>query len=170
MLYIILGIAMVIYAWMHAAFGKSQKFKNEARNQWVRINALLQTRSQYILAMLELAHENDIQAGDLLAEIYELGGGYCKADDREIVSEYAENVTPLLDQLLELAERNSSLAENKDFQELKENLAELEEEIEIQSSKYNHFIDLYNEHLSNPKYKLQFIILGAPTLKGIHIK
>lgn len=170
MLYIVLGTVMVFYAWLHAAFGKMQKYKNDARKQWVRVDALLQTRSQYILELLELANGNDIEARGLLAEIYDLGGGYCNADDREIISECAEKVTPLLDQLLEIAERTPALAENEDFQELKENLSELEEEIEIQSSRYNHSVDLYNEHLSNPRYKLQFAVLGAPTLKGIHIK
>ena len=170
MLYIILGIIMVIFAWLQAAFGRMQKFKNDARKQWVRIDALLQTRAQYILQILELADENDIEEGDLLAEIYELGGGYCKADDREVVSERAENVTPLLDRLLELAERNPAWGETEVFQDLKLNLTELEEEIEIQSSRYNHSIDLYNAHLNNRRYKLQFAILGAPALKGIHIK
>jgi len=75
-----------------------------------------------------------------------------------------------LDRLLELADRNPALGEVEAFQDLKLNLTELEEDIEIQSSRYNHSIDLYNEHLSNPRYKLQFAILGAPALNGIHLK
>lgn len=169
MLYIILGIIMVVYAWMQAAFGKMQKLKKEARAQWVRVDALLQTRAQYILQMLELADKNELEAGNLLAEIYELNGGYCKDNDREIISVCAEDVTPLVDQLLSLAKENQLLAENDEFQELQDNLADLEEDIEIQSDRYNHFIDLYNEHISKPSLRIQITILGAPTLKGIHL-
>ena len=119
MLYIILGIVMVVFAWMQAAFGKMQKFKNDARVQWVRIDALLQTRSQFILKILEFADENGLEAGELLAEIYELGGGYCKAEDREVISACAENVTPLLDKLIELIDGNAQLKDNTDYLELK---------------------------------------------------
>ena len=59
MTYIILGIIMVVYAWMHLAYGMLQKNKKDARIQWVRINALLQTRSDYILKLLELLADDD---------------------------------------------------------------------------------------------------------------
>ncbi len=168
MLYIILGIIMVFWAWMQAAMGNLQKHKKDARAQWVRVDALLQTRSQYILELLEMANEKGLEATDLLAEIYELGGGYCKSDDREIISAYAENVTPLVDQLLALA--HTKLNEDEAFRELENNLTELEEEIEIQSNRYNHFIDRYNEHRERPSLRLQIAILGAIPLKGIHIR
>lgn len=168
MLYIILGIIMVFWAWMQAAMGNLQKHKKDARAQWVRVDALLQTRSQYILELLELANEKGLGATELLAEIYELGGGYCKSDDREIISACAENVTSLVDQLL--AQVHSTENEDEAFRELENNLAELEEEIEIQSNRYNHFIDLYNEHRERPGLRLQIAILGAIPLKGIHIR
>jgi hypothetical protein len=170
MLYIILGIIMVFMAWMQAAMGKLQKYKKDAREQWVRVDALLQTRSRYILDLLELADQSGLEAGDLLAEIYELGGGYCQSDDREVISEQAENVTPLLDRLLTLAREYPALGNEEVFQELSDNLTELEEEIEIQSSRYNHFIDLYNEHRERPGIRLQMAILGAIPLKGIHLR
>jgi len=170
MLYIILGIIMVFWSWMQAAMGKLQKFKRDARAQWARVDALLQTRSQYILELLELADEKGLDAGNLLAEIYELGGGYCKSDDREITSTCAENVTPLVDQLLELAHGYSALAEDQELQQLEDNLTELEADIEIQSSRYNHSIDLYNEHREKPSLHLQIAILGAIPLKGIYIR
>ena len=168
MLYIILGIIMVFWAWMQAAMGNLQKHKKDARSQWVRVDALLQTRSQYIMELLELANEKDMEASDLLAEIYELGGGYCKSDDRETISAYAEKVTPLVDQLFALV--HSTQNEDEAFQELEKNLMELEEEIDNQSDRYNHFIDLYNEHRERPSLRLQMAILGAIPLKGIHIR
>ena len=168
MLYIILGIIMVFWAWMQAAMGNLQKHKKDARAQWVRVDALLQTRSQYILEFLELANEKGIESTDLLAEIYELGGGYCKSDDREIISAYAEKVTPLVDQLF--AQVHSTRGEDEVFRELETNLTDLEEEIEIQSNRYNHFIDLYNEHRERPGLRIQMAILGAIPLKGIHIR
>jgi len=170
MLYIILGIIMVFFAWMQAAFGKMQKFKNEARTQWVRVDALLQTRSHLILKILELADEFEVKERDLLAEIYELEGGYCKSNDREVVSECAEKITPLLDRMLQLIDQYPQLADNEEFRELKEDLLELEDEIDVQSSHYNKFINLYNSHLANPSLRLQFAILGAPVLKGLHIR
>ncbi len=170
MLYIILGIIMVVFAWMQAAFGKMQKYKKDVRTQWVRIDALLQTRSQYIMQLLELADENNLEAGDLLSEIYELGGGYCKSEDREIISACAENVTPLLDKLFECVDENSDLKNDREYLELKNNLMELEEEIEIQSEQYNYFIDSYNRHIDTPSLRFQVAILGAPHLKDIHIR
>lgn len=170
MLYIVLGIIMVFWAWMQAAMGKLQKYKKDAREQWIRVNALLQTRSRLILELLELADEKDLQADGLLAEIYEMGGGCCMSDDREVISECAESVTPLVDRLLALAHGFPALSGDKAFRELEENLAEVEEEIDIQSGKYNHFIDLYNEHREKPSLHLQVAILGAIPLKGIHIR
>ena len=170
MLYIILGIIMLFWAWMQAAMGKLQKYKKDARAQWVRIDALLQTRSQYILDLLKMADEKGLEAGDLPAEIYELGGGYCRSDDREIISEYAENVSPLIDRLLELAHGSPGLKDDREFQELENNLTELEEEIDIQSARYNRFIDLYNEHREKPGIRLQIAILGAIPLKGIYLR
>lgn len=170
MLYIILGIVMVFWAWMQAAMGKLQKYKKDARAQWVRIDALLQTRARYILELLEMTHEKGLEAGDLLAEIYELGGGYCRSDDREVISECAENVTPLVDRLLAYANGYPALNEDSGYRELKENLAELEAELEIQSSKYNQWIDLYNEHRQKPGIRLQIRILGPIPLKGIYIR
>lgn len=170
MLYIILGIVMVLYSWLMAAHGKMQKHKKDARAQWVRVDALLQTRAQYILRLLELADENEIEASELLASIYEMGGGYCKDDDREVVSACAEKVTPLLDRLIELTDSNQKLSASEEYRELRENLADMEEEIEIQSERYNHTIDLYNEHRAKPSLRIQIAILGAPVLKGIHIK
>lgn len=170
MLYIILGIIMLFWAWMQAAMGKLQKYKKDARTQWVRVNALLQTRSRYILELLEMADEKGLEARELLAEIYELGGGYCNSDDREVISEYAENVTPLVDRLLTLARGYPPLNDDREFQELEGSLAEMEEEIEAQSVKYNQLIDLYNEHRSKPGIRLQIAILGAIPLKGINIR
>jgi hypothetical protein len=170
MLYIILGIIMVFWAWLQAAMGKLQKHKKDARAQWVRVNSLLQTRSQYILELLELADEKGLVAGDLPAEIYELGGGYCSSDDREDISACAENVTPMVDQFLALAHGNPSLNGDDRFRELEDSLLELEEEIDIQSGRYNHYIDLYNEYRGKPSLHLQIAILGAIPLKGIHIR
>ncbi len=170
MLYIILGIIMVFWAWMQAAAGKLQKYKRDARSQWVRVDALLKTRSGYILELLELADQKGLDAGELLADIYELGGGYCCSDDREVISECAENVTPLVDRFLELAHLNPSLSEDEEFRELEESLAELEDELKLQSERYNGFIDLYNEHREKPSIRLQIKILGAIPLKGIYIE
>ncbi len=170
MLYIILGIIMVFIAWMQAAMGNLQKHKKDARAQWVRVDALLKTRSQYILELLETADEKGLEEADLLAEIYELGGGYCQSEDREIISEYAENVTPLVDRLLTLAHGYPDLKDDRRFRELEENLTELEEEIDVQSEKYNRFIGLYNEHRLKPGIRPQIAILGAIPLKGIHIR
>lgn len=170
MLYIILGIVMVFWAWMQAAMGKLQRYKKDARAQWVRVDALLQTRAQYILELLELADEKGLDARDLLSEIYELGGGYCKSDDREVISACAEKATPLVDRFLELAQEYPDLYEDNEFRLLADNLTELEGEIEIQSGKYNHFINLYNEHREKPSIRLQIAILGAIPLKGIHLR
>ena len=170
MLYVIFGILMVFWAWMQAAMGKLQKYKKDARAQWVRVDALLRTRSQYILELLALADEKGLDAGELLAEIYELGGGYCRSDDREVISACAEDVTPLLDQLLVLAYGYQPLKEDEAFHELDSSLTELDDEIEIQSDRYNHFIDLYNQHREKSSVHLQMMILGAIPLKGIHIR
>lgn len=170
MLYIILGIVMVFWAWMQAAMGKLQKYKRDARTQWVCVDALLKSRSQYILELLALSDEKGLEVRELLVGIYELGGGYCRTDDREVISACAENVTPLVDQLLALAYRCPALKEDEEFQELEYNLTELEKEIKIQSDRYNHFIDLYNEHRENPGIRRQVSILGAKPLKGIHIR
>lgn len=170
MLYIILGIVMVFWAWMQAAMGQLQKHKKEARAQWVRLNSLLQARSEFILEILELADEKDLDARDLAAEIYELGGGYCKSDDREDVSAIAEKATPLVDRFLELAEGYSPLSGSEEYRELRNSLQELEEDIELQSERYNHFIDLYNKHRNRPAIRPQVVILGAVPLKGIHLR
>lgn len=170
MLYIILGIIMIFWAWIQAAMGKLQKYKKDARAQWVRVDALLQTRSRYILELLELADEKGLEAGNLMEDIFDLGGGYCSSDDREIISVCAENVTPLVDQLLALAHGSPALSEAEAFLELESNLTELEEEIEIQSERYNSFIDLYNEHREKPSIRLQMKILDAIPLRGIHIR
>ena len=50
------------------------------------------------------------------------------------------------------------------------NLEEVEEEIEMQSDRYNQSIELYNKHIDTPSLRLQVAILGAPHLKGIHIR
>ncbi len=170
MLYVILGIIMVFWAWMQAAMGPLQKHKKDARAQWVRVNALLQSRSRFILELLELADEKGLEAQELMAAIYELGGGCCRSDDREEISACAEAVTPLADELLELAHGYPALADDEEFRELEDSLAELEEEIEIQSDRYNHFIDLYNAHREKPGIRLQIAILGAIPLKGIHLR
>jgi hypothetical protein len=170
MLYVILGIVMVFWAWMQAAMGQLQKHKKDARAQWVRVDALLQSRSQYILELIGLADEKGLEARELMAAIYELGGGYCRSDDREVISACAENVTPLADELLQLAHGYPALADSEEFLELEGGLKELEEEIEIQSDRYNHFIDLYNAHREKPGIRLQIAILGAIPLKGIHLR
>lgn len=170
MLYVILGIVMVFWAWMQAAMGQLQKHKKDARAQWVRVDALLQSRARYILQLLELADGKGLEAQELMAEIYELGGGWYKSDDREDISACAENVTPLVDELLLLAHGYPALADDADFREMEDNLKEMEEEIEIQSERYNHFIDLYNAHREKPGLRLQIAILGAIPLKGIHLR
>ncbi|QOX64248.1 hypothetical protein FRZ06_13315 [Anoxybacterium hadale] len=170
MLYIILGIIMVFLAWMQAAYGKMQKYKNEARTLWIRIDSLLQTRSQYILQLLELADDYGLKAAELLSELFDLGGGYCKSDDREVTSAQAEAATPLIDKLLLLADDSVDMKEDSSYLELKNELKDVEEEIELQSEKYNQFIDLYNRHIETPSLRIQFSILGAPHLKGIHIR
>jgi hypothetical protein len=161
---------MVFWAWMQAAMGQLQKHKRDARTQWVRVDALLQSRSRFILELLELADEKGLDAKDLMAGIYELGGGYCRSDDREEISACAENVTPLADRLLELAHGYPTLADDEEFRELEGNLKDLEDEIEIQSARYNHFIDLYNAHRGKPGIRLQIAILGAFPLKGIRLR
>lgn len=170
MMYIILGIVMVFWAWMQAAMSKLQKYKKEARAQWIRVDALLQTRAQYILGLLELVDHKGLEAGELLADIYDLGGGWCRSDDREVISECAEKVTPMVDRLLEMAHKDPALSEDDTFRELESNLADTEAEIEVQSERYNHSIDLYNEHRERPAIRPQIMILGAIPLRGIHIR
>jgi|GEM_PF-1821919 Uncharacterized conserved protein len=169
MLYVVLGIIMVFWAWMQAAMGKLQKYKRDARAQWVRVDALLQTRSQYVLDLLEQASEQGLDADELMAEIYDLGGGYCKSEDREAISACAEKAAPLIDRFLALAHEFTPLKEDKEFKELEEGLAELEEEMEAQCKNYNQFIDLYNKHREKPALRPQMMILGAIPLRGIHI-
>ncbi|MBR0598195.1 LemA family protein [Clostridiales bacterium BAD-6] len=170
MMYIILGIIMVIFAWMQLAYGRLQKHKNDARTQWTRIDALLQSRSQFILRLMELAESHDFEDRELLAEMYDLQGGYIDSTDRELISESAETVTPLLDRFLHQTKEHPALWENEEFMELVQELSEMEEEIQLQSSKYNQFIDLYNEHRQKPSLKYQIAILGAMPLRGIHLK
>jgi hypothetical protein len=170
MMYIILGIIMVFWAWMQAAMSKLQKYKKEARAQWIRVDALLQTRAQYILELLELINKKGLEAGELPADIYDLGGGWCSSDDREVISECAEKVTPMVDRLLALAHEDSALSEDEALRELEGNLADAEEEIEVQSERYNHFIDLYNAHRERPAIRPQIMIMGAIPLRGIHIR
>ena len=170
MLYIILGIIMVFWAWMQAAMGQLQKHKKEARAQWIRVDALLKTRSEYVLALLNLAHEKGLEADNLMADLYELEGGYCKSDDREVISACAESATPLLDRFLEMADSYAPLEEDEEYNELAVRLKDLEDEIETQSDRYNHFIDLYNQHREKPALRPQVAILGAIPLKGIHLR
>jgi hypothetical protein len=119
---------------------------------------------------LELIDEKGLEAGDLPAEIYELGGGWRKSDDREVISECAEKVTPLVDRLLALAREYPALSKDAAFRDLERNLADTEEEIELQSGRYNHFIDLYNAHRERPAIRPQIMILGAIPLRGIQIR
>lgn len=170
MLYIILGIVMVFWAWMQAAMGQLQKHKKDARAQWVRVDALLQSRSRLVLELLELADEKGFEARDLMAELYEMEGGWCRSEDREVISACAERATPLIDEFLGLAHGDPALADDKKFRELEEELKEIEEEIEIQGGSYNRFIDLYNAHREKPSIRLQIAILGAIPLKGIHLR
>lgn len=170
MLYVIFGIIMVVFAWMQMAFGLLQKHKNDARTQWIRIDALLQTRSAYILELLELVDNDDYEERELLADIFELNGGYSQSDDREVVSAQAEAVTPLLDKLIEVTKKYGVLQDNKEIQELIHELYEIEENIIFESVKYNQSVGLYNQHRDKPSVKLQVAILGAPQLKGFHIR
>lgn len=170
MVYIILGTVMIIYAWMHLAYGMMQKHKNEARAQWIRINALLQTRSDYVLKLIALLHDNGFEDSELLAEIYDLDGGYSQSNDREIISARAEDVTPLLDQLFEEVKQDGRLDKNKDIQELISELIDLEDNIKFESTKYNKNIDIYNAHRQKPSLKLQVSILGAVPLRGFYIR
>ena len=170
MVYIILGTVMIIYAWMHLAYGMMQKHKNEARAQWIRINALLQTRSDYVLKLIALLHDNGFEDSELLAEIYDLDGGYSQSNDREIISARAEDVTPLLDQLFEEVKQDGRLDKNKDIQELISELIDLEDNIKFERTKYNKNIDIYNAHRQKPSLKLQVSILGAVPLRGFYIR
>lgn len=170
MLYIILGIIMVFWAWMQAAAGQLQKHKKEARAQWVRVDALLQSRAELVLELLELAREKGLEAGDLAAEIYELQGGYCVSVDREVISACAEEATPLVDDFLKAAKDYTPLAETEEFRELLSGLRETEDEIELQSQRYNHFIELYNAHREKPLLRPQVMLLGAIPLKGFHLR
>lgn len=170
MMYIILGVIMIFFAWMQAAYAKLKLYKNEAREAWVRIDALLKTRSAYILRLLELAAEHGFNDRELLSEMFDLDGGYAHSDDREEVSARAEAITPLLDQLFDGARDWQALAENVEFQERKTDLLELEEDIAGQSMKYNNSVNLYNNHREKPSLKLQMAILGAIPLKGFYIR
>lgn len=170
MMYIVLGVVMIVFAWMQAAYAKLKLYKNEAREAWVRIDASLQTRSEYIFRLLELAEEQDFPNRELLSDMFDLDGGYAHSDDREDVSASAEAITPLLDRLFDEARDWAGLADNAEFQERKADLLELEEDIADQSMKYNNSINLYNKHREKPSLKLQMAILGAIPLKGFHIR
>ena len=170
MVSIILGIVMVVYAWMHLAYGMMQKHKNDARAQWIRVNALLKTRSDYILKLLALLSDSGFEDRELLAEIYELDGGYSQSDDREVVSAKAESVTPLLDQIFVIVKKFDQIIDNKEIQELISELFDIEDNIIFESAKYNKSIDLYNVHREKPSLKLQVAILGATKLKGFYIR
>lgn len=169
-MYIVLGIIMVVFAWMQAAYAKLKLYKSEARSEWIKIDALLQTRSSYILRFLEIANEYGFENRGLLSEMFDLDGGYCDSDDREVVSAKAEAITPLLDRLFDETREYQDLEGNTEFQELKAELKELEEDIANQSIRYNNNIDLYNNHRKKPSLKPQIAILGAIPLKGFHIR
>jgi Uncharacterized conserved protein len=170
MLYIILGIIIVVFAWMQAASGRMQKYKRDASTQWVRIDDLLQTRSSYILNLLELLNDEEFEEKDLLAEIHDLEGGYSSSDDREVVSAQAEAVTPLLDRMIEALEQKPKMRENEKIVSLVNELADLEKNIEMESERYNYSIDHYNKHIEMPGVRLQVKAHGATHLKGFHVR
>ncbi len=169
MLYVVFGVIVVVFAWLQAAYGKMQKYKKQARSQWIRIDGLLQTRSQYILKMIQLAHESGMKSA-ILGDIYELDGGYRSYEDREDSSAFAEQIAIKISEFLLETKQIESLKANEEFQELEDDLIELSEDLILQCDRYNQWIDLYNQHIQKPNLRVQISILGAPALKGIDLE
>lgn len=161
---------MVFFAWMQAAFARLQKYKTQARAQWTRIDAMLQSRAGYVCRLLEIAEKYGFEDRALMAEIYDLSGGYVESSDREVVSEGAEKVSPLLTRFLALTGQLTAMAEDEEALGIKNDLFELEDEIIMQSETYNQAIDAYNTHRTKPSLKYQVAILGAMPLKGFYLK
>lgn len=161
---------MVFFAWMQMALGKLQKYKNQARAQWTRIDAMLQSRAGYVIRLLEIAEKYGFHDRNLMAEIYDLSGGYVESSDREVVSEGAEKVTPLLTRFLALTGQLPAMAEDEEALGLKNDLFELEDEIMALSETYNQAINAHNAHRAKPSLKFQIAILGAIELREFHMK
>lgn len=154
----VIGIVLVIVGWLQFAYGKLMRFKKEARTAWIRIEVLVKARAEALLDLLEMLDEKGVQEPEM-AEIYEMNGGYRPSQDREDISELAEEVTPFAYSLFKKC-REAGLLEDE-IREIKE----MDEELRKMGESYNRSIYNHNDIIGWKKYRLQILVLKPQILK-----
>lgn len=163
---IVIGAVLVLLGWMELAYAKLMRFKREARQSWLRVAALLQTRGEAVLSLLAFLDSRGIRVPEMEA-LYDSGGGFVRSEDRDRQMEAAGESAELLSALLSRPGVKEAL-ETEAGRQLLEELAETEETLSLSAERFNENIRRHNEIIGMKKYRLQIRILKPSPLKEFH--
>ena len=161
--YIVFGFILFVMGWLEFALSKLMRRKREAGENWVRIETMLKARAVAILEFTETVENLGIMEPEIKI-LYKMKGGYTISEDRDLVAEMAEKVTPFLYSLIEKLK-----LKNIDVKKAAE-ILEMDDELEIMARSFNKYVYLHNEIMTWKKYKLQILILRPNPLRDFILK
>jgi hypothetical protein len=98
--YIVFGFILFVMGWLEFTLSRLMRRKREAGENWVRIETMLKARALAILEFTETVENLGIMEPEI-ESLYKMKGGYTISEDRDLVAEMAEKVTPFLYSLIE---------------------------------------------------------------------
>jgi len=135
--WIVLGVIVLILVWGITTYNRLVKQRNQVLEGWSGIDVQLKRRHNLIPNLVETVKGYMKHEEGVLSKVTELRSAAGKAGSAAEASGLESQLSGMLRQLFALAEAYPDLKANQNFLDLQEQLAEIEEQIQLSRRYYN---------------------------------
>lgn len=136
-LIVLLVVLVGIGAWVAGVYNRLVSLRNKAEEAWAGIDVQLQRRADLVPNLVETVRGYQIHEQDLLREVTEARSGLLNAGGPREAGQADDFLSNVLGRLFAVAEDYPDLKASENFQDLQEELSDLEEEISFARRFYN---------------------------------
>jgi len=144
MVWIILGIIVLIIAYVASSYNKLVSSRNKVKDGWAQIDVQLKKRADLIPNLVETVKGYATHEKETLEEVIKARNSFNTASSVEEEIEANNQITGALNRLFALSEAYPDLKANTNFMSLQNDLKDVEEKISYARQFYNDIVLKYN--------------------------
>jgi len=144
MIWIILGVVVLLVAYVASTYNKLVKNRNKVKDGWSQIDVQLKRRADLIPNLVETVKGYASHESETLEAVIKARNSFNTASTVEEEMDANNQITGALNKLFALSEAYPDLKANSNFLSLQNDLKEIEEKISYARQFYNDVVMMYN--------------------------
>ena len=143
-MWLILGIALVLVAWVASAFNRLVRLRNQVRTAWADIDVQLMRRHDLVPQLVSAVKGYAAHEQGLLETVTELRAQAVSISSPAQLGEVESSLERALGRLFALREAYPDLKASENFAQLQQQLVEVEDHLQFARRFYNGAVRDYN--------------------------